>query len=207
MNRTRRIVPVLALAVLASGLILPASGAEEGFVELFNGKDLKGFVVFPAALQDKGTFSVKDGAITVAGKPNGYFRTEKSYKNFHLKFDWKFTKGGNSGLLVHITGKDQVWPKCVEVQGQQSDHGRIFAIGGAKGKFEVDKAAQKEVIKPGEWNTTEVISEDGKLTSMINGKKISSGTGDLKEGTIGFQSEGTELFFKNIKIKEMKEMK
>jgi hypothetical protein len=201
MFRTHRIVPILALGILST-LLPSVVAAEEGFVDLFNGKDLKGFVIVPGTLKD--TFTVKDGAIVVSGKPNGYFRTEKSFKNYHLKFDWKFTKGGNSGLLVHITGGDKVWPKCVEVQGQQSDHGRIFAIGGAKGKFDLDKAAQKEAIKPGEWNTTEVISENGKLTSLVNGKKVSWGEGDLKEGTFGFQSEGTELFFKNIKIKEMK---
>ncbi len=196
---------LLVLALLASFAGTPRVGAadkDDGYVDLFNGKDLTGWSIVPESA--KGAFTVKDGVIAVAGKPAGYFHTDKSYKNYHLKFDWKFVKDGNSGLLVHITGGHKVWPKSVEVQGQQKDHGRIFAIGGAKGKFEVDKAAQKAAIKVGDWNTTEVISENGKLTSFINGKKVCSGESDLKEGQFGLQSEGSPLLFKNIKIKETK---
>jgi hypothetical protein len=96
-----------------------------------------------------------------------------------------------------------VWPKCVEVQGLQKDHANIFAIGGAKGSFKKDAAAQKKAIKIGEWNTTEVVCKDGEITSKINGIQIATGKGDLMEGQLGWQSEGTELHFKNIKIKVM----
>ena len=197
----------LSVAAWAATFAILSSGATAGgddFVSLFNGKDLTGWKTIVAGKnQDaaKETFTVKDGAIVVSGKPNGYFYTEKSYKNYILKFDWKFIKDGNSGLLVHITGEHKVWPKCVEVQGLQKDHGTIFAIGGAKGKFKTDSEAQKKAIKFGDWNTTEVIVRDGEITSKINGIQIATGTGDLKEGPFGFQSEGTELHFKNIKIK------
>lgn len=200
----RKTLPLLALA---AGLLLvsvdtrAADKVEEGFVALFNGKDLSGFKT--VGVKDD-TITVKEGVIDVSGKPNGYFHTDKSYKNFVLKFDWKFLKNGNSGTLVHITGKQKVWPKCIEVQGMQTDHGRIFAIGGAKGKFTVDKAAQKKAIKIGEWNTTEIISKDGMLTSKINGVEVSTGKGDLTEGQIGWQSEGAPLQFKNIRIMESK---
>jgi len=192
------------VAALAAGLSLglAARAGEEGFVSLFDGKDLSGWKIVPE--NAKGTFTVKGGEIVVSGKPNGYFYSDKSYKNYILRFDWKFIKDGNSGLLVHITGAHKVWPKCVEVQGMQKDHGRIFAIGGAKGKFDVDKKAQEKAIKIGDWNTTEVICKDGEITSKINGVQISTGKGELTEGPFGFQSEGTELHFKNIRIKELK---
>jgi hypothetical protein len=196
----RTALPLAALFCAAA--ILQAG--DEGFASLFNGKDLTGWKwIISGADQDKGkdTFTVKDGAIVVSGKPNGYFYTDKSYKNYVLKFDWKFIKDGNSGLLVHITGAHKVWPKCVEVQGLQKDHGNIFAIGGAKGKFKKDAEAQKKAIKIGDWNTTEVLVKDGEITSKINGMQVSTGTCDLKEGPFGLQSEGTELHFKNIKIK------
>jgi hypothetical protein len=182
-----------------------SAGDDKGFVELFNGKDLTGFkTILSNGKPDEGkTFTVKDGVIVVSGKPNGYFYTDKSYKNYVLRFDWKFIKDGNSGLLVHITGAHKVWPKCVEVQGLQKDHANIFAIGGAKGSFKKDAAAQKKAIKIGEWNTTEVVCKDGEITSKINGIQIATGKGDLMEGQLGWQSEGTELHFKNIKIKVM----
>jgi hypothetical protein len=200
----RKILPFLALAA-GIALFGPASAAdekvEEGFTRLDNGKDLTGFKTQGGK---EGTFTVKEGVIDVSGNPSGYFYTEKSYKNYTLKFDWKFLKDGNSGTLVHITGDHKVWPKCIEVQGMQKDHGNIFAIGGAKGTFKKDAKAQKEAIKIGEWNTTEIISKDGNLTAKINGVEVSSGKGELSEGPIGWQSEGSPLQFKNIRIKEDK---
>jgi len=201
-------------AILAAALVTLAPAVSAGgkksdskdFVNLFNGKDLTGFkTVLSGGKEDDGkVFSVKDGVINVSGNPNGYFYTDKSYKNYVLRFDWKYLKDGNSGLLVHITGKHSVWPKCVEVQGMQKDHGNIFAIGGAKGTFKTDKDAQKEAIKIGDWNTTEVTVKNGMITSSINGKQVSTGkitSDDVTEGPFGFQSEGAPLQFKNIKIK------
>ncbi len=191
------------------------AGDDKDFVSLFNGKDLTGWKTI---VQGKGspsqTFTVKDGVIVVSGKPNGYFYTEKSYKNYILRFDWKYIKDGNSGLLVHIQGKHKVWPKCVEVQGLQSDHGNIFPLGAKfqgtlalkdkEAKAAARKAmsdAQKKAIKKNDWNTTEVICKDGSITSKINGIQIDTGKGELTEGPFGLQSEGVELHFKNIKIK------
>lgn len=203
----RRGLPLVAV-VVAFALSGNVTAQEEGFTPLFNGKDMTGWKV---VLAGKGgdaakTFKVEDGKIVVSGAPNGYFYTDKSYKNYVLRFDWQYPKkSGNSGLLVHIKGDHKVWPTSVEVQGMHTDHGRIFAIGGAKGKFDVNKEAQKKAIKGvGEWNTTEVICENGKITSKVNGTEVSSGSGDLMEGPFGFQSEGVELWYKNIRIKVAK---
>jgi hypothetical protein len=204
-------VSLIAVALLvAIGVV---SAQDEGFKPLFNGKDLSSFRIVPASAEQ--AFKVQDGMIVVSGKPAGYFATDKGYKNYVLRFDWRYKRpdglqdeakfNGNSGLLVHITGEHKVWPRSVEVQGMNREHGRIFAIGGAKGKYTTDTAAQKKAIKPvGEWNTTEVTSENGKLTSKVNGVVISEGMGELTEGPIGWQSEGAEIHFRNIQIKELK---
>ncbi len=195
----RTFLPLAACLSLLAGAAVNAD--DKGFVDLFNGKDLTGWKTNVFGKDDGGVFTVKEGVIVVRGKPNGYFYTEKSYKNYILRFDWKFPTDGNSGLLVHIQKHGKGWPKSVEVQGLQKDHGHIFAIGGAKGTFKTDKEAQAKAIKISDWNTTEVLSRDGSLSSKINGLQISSGKGELTEGPFGFQSEGAELHFKNIKIK------
>jgi hypothetical protein len=210
-------LPVLTLAAVLLGFgSSPAADTDGGFIPLFNGKNFDGWKF---ALKDKAdpakTWSVKDGVIICTGRPNGYFYTDKGYKNYVIRYDWRYKRpeglkedkdfNGNSGLLVHITGEHKVWPKCVEVQGLNKDHGHIFAIAGAKGTYSVDKDAQKKAIKPvGEWNTTEVISKDGELTAKVNGTEVSKGKGELTEGPIGLQSEGAEIHFRNIRIKEMK---
>jgi len=180
-----------------------ADDDDKGFVKLFDGKSLDGWKVNVFGKDDGKVFTVKDGAIVVSGKPNGYFYTEKSYKNYVLRFDWKFSKDGNSGLLMHIQGHGKSWPRSLEIQGEQRTHASIIPIG-IKVKGKTDKDAQKKAIKFGEWNTTEVAINDGEFSAKINGQLISTGkilSEDVKEGPIGFQSEGTELHFKNIKIK------
>ncbi len=199
----RLLLPVLTfaagLALLGSAL---AGDKEEGFTPLFNGKDFNGwkFQLGKKDADPSKTFTVKDGAIHVSGSPGGYVYTDKSYQNYILRFEWKFLKDGNSGILVHIQPPHRVWPKCIEVQGMQRGHGAIFGLG-AKGKFSVDKDAQKKAIKIGEWNSTEILSQNGELTSKVNGIQISTGECELKEGPFGFQSEGVPLLFKNIRIK------
>jgi len=93
-------------------------------IELFNGKDMDGWV---SHLKDNTeaakVWSVKDGLLLCVGKPNGYLRTEKSYANYKLTVEWRFAKAGNTGVLVHINGKDKVWPLCVECQGMHKAQG------------------------------------------------------------------------------------
>src|SRR5437879_4518543 len=58
---------------------------ESGFVPMFNGKDLTGWVNVNCA---PSTFFVKDGEIITTGKPTGYLRTARQYENFIADFEW-----------------------------------------------------------------------------------------------------------------------
>lgn len=208
-----RRLSVLVLGGLFAALGGNALAGDQDFKDLFNGRDLSGWKTIVQIrdatdkkkvthkADDGKTFSVKNGVIVVSGSPQGYFYTDKSYRNYVLRFDWKFAKDGNSGLLVHIQPPHEVWPKSVEVQGMQSQHGKIFAIRGAKGEFKTDANAQKSAIRMADWNTTEVTVKNGEISSKINGIPISTGKADVMEGPFGLQSEGSELYFKNIKIK------
>lgn len=189
---------------------------EDGFMPLFNGKDLKGWKTF--LKDDKAdaakTFVVKDGAIQVTGQPFGYIYTEKAYKNYVLRYSWMFPKDQpdkttmNTGLLVHITGEPKIWPKSVEPQGRYKDHGKIYFPGWDKGTTDAneskfDEEAQKKALKASdEWNTTETIAKaDGSIAVKINGVSVATGKTALTSGPIGFQSEGARVHFKDIKIK------
>jgi hypothetical protein len=222
MHRTllRRCLP---LAALALGLVClganPTSAADdkdEGFKELFNGKDFTGIKFEVGKGDPMKTWSVKDGAIICTGRPNGYFYTEKPYKNYVLKYDWLYERpsgledeekfGGNSGCLVHINEPHKVWPKCVEVQGMNRDHGMLLFLNCKNMGAKFDRPAlQKARKKVGEWNTTEIeCKADGSIAAKVNGTPVSSGKSDLTEGVIGWQSEGAPIHFRNIKIKELK---
>jgi hypothetical protein len=186
----------------------------DGWVPLFNGKDLTGLKVqFKEKAKDADpnkTFTVKDSALIVSGKPTCYIYTEKSYKDYVLTFDWRFPKDSlpdsNSGCLVHIQEPyTLVMPKSVEPQGRYKDHGKLFFVR-VKGEGTFDEAAHKKALKPmGEWSTTEVTCQaDGTVSVKLNGVPVSQGKTELTSGPIGFQCEGWEIHFRNIKIKENK---
>jgi hypothetical protein len=217
MFRSLRIAFVAVFAASLGVLVSQAAaGDDQGFVALFNGKDLTGWKTNLFGKDDGKTFTVKDDYLRVSGKPNGYFYTDKSYKNYVLKFDWRYLRpekleddkkfGGNSGLLVHIQSHGKSWPNCLEVQGANGSHASFISIGKTgltAAKF--DKAAlEKARHKVGEWNTTEMTIRNGEVAVKVNGQPVSSAKITLADGAIGFQSEGSELHFKNIKIKVLK---
>lgn len=190
------------------------AGDLKGFKPLFNGKDLTGWKTFLKDGKGEATkaFVVKDGEIQVPGQPFGYFYTEKSFKNYILRYSWTYPKDQpekttmNSGLLIHIQEPHKIWPHSVEPQARYKDHGKLFFIGFAKDakttqKFDED--AQKKALKPShEWNTTEVTAKgDGSIEVRINGALVTTGKSDLTSGPIGFQSEGARIHFKDIQIK------
>ncbi|MGQ0635566.1 MAG: 3-keto-disaccharide hydrolase [Planctomycetaceae bacterium] len=207
------IANICALVLLVSG----AWAAESDFKPLWNGTDLNDFEQF-GLVED--TCTVEGGLLKCTGKPLGYLATKKSYKNYVLRFDFRFARpedlqddtsfGGNSGFLLHITGgpgygPGKAFPKCVEVNGMNRELGRTFGTAmdvQLKAKF--DAEARKQAIKPvGEWNAIEIVSNDGAVKVLLNGTQVcESQPGKLREGPIGFQSEGSEIYFRNLRIKE-----
>src|SRR3712207_6323465 len=74
------------------------SGTTAAFKDLFNGKDLTGWVNVNT---DKDTWSVKDGVLICSGQPIGVMRSDRQYENFVLHIEWKHLQpGGNSGVFV-----------------------------------------------------------------------------------------------------------
>jgi hypothetical protein len=210
-------IPIRNLLAIATTALLVSSshaGGDKDFKPLFNGKDLSGWKIF---LKDEKadpakTIIVKDGEIQVSGQPYGYLYTEKTYKNYIIRYWWTYPKDQpdnttmNSGLLLHIQAPHKVWPKSIEPQGRYMDHGKLFFIGfdkADKKESTFDEAAQKKALKPShEWNTTEaIVRSDGTIEVRINGILVSTGKTELTNGRIGFQSEGARIHFKDITIK------
>lgn len=203
--RPHRLSALLALAIVS------AAPPDDG-TPLVQGDDPDQFTLVGFG---KDTIAIKDGEIRLTGKPNGYFATKKSHKDYVLTFEWMYEKpegykegdrfDGNSGVLVHISGGHKVWPKCTEVQLANSDAGHIFAINGAKFTGTKDAAAQKKAIKPvGEWNREEITCKGDAIACTINGIEVARGTGaDPAEGPIGFQSEGRPIRFRKMTIRSL----
>lgn len=208
---------VLALFFSLSAGSLQAQ--EAGFVSLFDGQSLTGWV------GNKSSYLVKDGMIVIEpkGGGGGNLYTEKEYGNFILRFEFQLTPGANNGLGIHAplegdaayVGKefqilDNEAEKYAGLQTYQY-HGSLYGVMSAKRGF----------LRPtGEWNQQEVRINHPYVTVILNGEVIlegnyleasQSGTLDKKEhpglsrsrGHIGFLGHGDLVRFRNIKIKEL----
>ena len=64
-----------------------------GPVELFNGKDLTGWVsTLQGDSAESKVWPVLDGMLRCSGQPYGYLRTEKTWTNYHLMIEWRWTR-------------------------------------------------------------------------------------------------------------------
>ncbi len=190
----------------------------EGFVSLFNGKDLSNWA------GNEHSYSVEDGTIVIRpAKSGGNLYTEKEYADFVFRFEFKLTPGANNGLGVRTPMEgnaayegyelqilDNTAPVYAELQPYQY-HGSVYGIIPAKRGF----------LKPvGEWNSQEVYMKGDQVRITLNGTVIVDG--DLKEaskngtpdhlehpglsrtsGHIAFLGHGSLLWFRNIRIKEL----
>ena len=210
----RRLTRTLLALVIAACALPTQAADDEGFTSLFNGKDLTGWkpVLGNKNADPNNTWSVADNMLTCKGTPAGYIRTEKEYSNYIIKYEWRYTRPsdlkddkdfkGNNGCLVHMQLPDKVWPESIEVQGMNRDAGSIFPVAPAKGP----RAMQSHKAKPvGEWNSFVITCKDGSIECVLNGEHTNKAEGySVKKGYILLQSEGAEIHFRNIMIKELK---
>lgn len=212
-----------ALALLST---FAHAADEEGFVPMFNGKDLSGWVNANCAPE---TWSIKDGVIRCTGIPTGAMRTEKQYENFILECEWRhLTSGGNSGVFIWgspISAPGVPFLRGIEVQvldhGYMKNadpkkprwfttHGDVFPIHGATMEPHGDHNGQRsfpseERSKPSpEWNHYRITGNNGTLTLAVNGKVVSGGDKCFwRKGYLALESEGAPVEFRNVRIKEL----
>ena len=199
--------------------------ADDGFVPLFNGKDLTGWVPVNVAPE---TFTVCDGMIVTTGQPIGVLRTAKMYENFIAEFEWRHLKsGGNSGFFIWGDGLPATggpFPRGIEIQildpgfyvkGKNewySTHGDIFAVNGAAltvaGRISPNgkrSFPSEERTKPSpEWNHYRVVANNGDISLSVNGKEVTiAKAASPRKGYLMLEAEGSEAHFRNLRIKEL----
>ena len=198
-----------------------------GFVDLFNGKDLTGWVDVNTSPK---TWSVKDGLLVCTGKPIGVMRSEKQYENFVLVIEWRHMKeGGNSGVFLWSDAKpggnrlpkgmevqmlELQWPHINADRNGKPRHfgfvsGELFGAGGMKAVPENPRGGRSMSYEfrckgVGEWNRYVVVAVDGTVKLSINGKFVNGiREADLRKGYLCLEAEGSEIHFRNIKIMEL----
>jgi len=184
-------------------------------INLWNGEDFSSWVKFipDSTVNTDTVWNIVDGVINCNGKPSGYIRTENDYANYNLTLEWRWPSDpGNSGVLLHMSIPDTVWPKSIEAQLLSGNAGDFYVIGGTEMDEHVNKdsrqiAKQKKSSENplGEWNKYEIICNDNTITLYVNGVMQNKATNtSVNYGKIALQSEGRPIQFRNIKLEPVK---
>jgi len=216
---------IFLVAAVCNGL----AADDAGFVPLFNGRDLTGWVNANCAPE---TWSVRDGVIHCTGRPTGALRTTRQYENFILEVEWRhLSSGGNSGVFIWgtpIAAPGVPFLRGIEVQvldhgyaeqyekqtGKKSDwfttHGDVFPIHGATmkpfGRHNGDRSfpSEERSKRSPEWNHYRIVGSNGVLRLHVNGKEVSGGEEcNYRKGYLALESEGAPVEFRNLRIKEL----
>lgn len=140
--------PFLRFCLAACCAVSSSAFAEDGWISLFNGKDLSGWSTTIDKLKvgedpDK-LVQVRDGAIHMYPDSDpekrvafGVITHEKTFSRFHLSLEYRWLEKKfaprkeairDAGLLYHATKTDKIWPSSVEYQIQEGDSGDIIFI-------------------------------------------------------------------------------
>jgi len=221
MGRVGTAIAVVLVVASASVAVGGTAQVEEGFVPLFNGTDLTGWVG-----SVKG-YVVEDGVLVCKKKGGGQLYTKRDYANFILRFDFKLEAGGNNGLAIRNPPGGHAAYQGMELQILDDDHQRYAKLAPYQyhGSIYGVVPAKRGHLEPaGEWNVQEVTADgttikvvlngtaivDADLQPFIDGKdtpdhKGVKGHPGLKRtaGRIGFMGHGSRVEFRNIRIREL----
>jgi hypothetical protein len=200
----------------------------EGFVSMFNGKDLtgwQGLVEDPvkrakmtpeelakkqaeANLKVPSNWSVKDGCIVFTGDFYDNLCSVKDYGNFEMIVDWRITKKGDSGIYLRGSPQVQIWDVTRVEDGAQVGSGGLY--NNKKNRSTPLKVADNPVD---EWNTFRITMIGEKVTVYLNGELVVDNVTlenywdrsipIFPKGAIELQAHGTNLAFRDIYVKEL----
>lgn len=193
---TRRLFPALCLLLWIAGFT-GANEPPEGYVALFNGQDLTGWVQMNGS-----KFFAEEGVIKHR-QGMGWLRTIEQYDNFLLRLEIRWLKDRqDSGVFLRSGVEGNNWPDHkYEVQCENSE--RIVHIFGTDCRR--DPAQAQALLKPtGEWNTLEILCDGAHCQVKLNGELASSADNLTPgKGYLGLQGENGELEFRNLFLKPL----
>jgi hypothetical protein len=193
----------------------------EGFVALFNGRDLEGWqglVELPKREKDPAKYAaqvkaaserilphwtVKDGVLSYDGKGNS-LQTAKDYGDFELHVSWRIGPKADSGIYLRGIPQVQIWDPAQNPVGS----GGLF--NNQKNASRPLKCADRSV---GQWNAFRITMKGEVVNVWLNGERVVEDT-PLENywkrdaplparGPIELQHHGNPLEFKNVYLKEL----
>lgn len=202
---------------------LPAPDAD-GFVSLFNGKDMSGWVWNNSWQGNDGGYTVQDGAMVCDPEKAGNIYTDREFSDFIFRFEFKMmTKAANNGVGIRAPLTGDAAYSGMEIQILDHDDPEYSWIKPyqAHGSVYGTIPAERGYLKPvGEWNDEEIKIDGRWIQVTLNGHVITQGHLDAARmpntldhldhpglarttGHIGFLGHGYSLGFRNLRVKEL----
>ena len=222
---------VVSAALLAAAFAFtPKKEKVDGWVKLFDGKTTTGWHTWKQTTAGS-AWKADDGALKLdasSKEGRGDLVTNDEFENFDLKYEWKISEGGNSGVLFNVN-EDQKYEATYhtgpEMQVLDNDKHADGKIPKHRAGNLYDLIQGPDVAKPvGEWNKAEIVLNKGSLKFYLNGvnvvtttmwddnwKKMVAGSkfkqwpdfGTFKKGHIVLQDHGNEVWYQNVMIKKL----
>ena len=204
-----------------------SAASEDGFVSIFNGKDLEGWRVYCG----RHGYHVKDGIITgtaKAGEKNGFLTWHQPVRNFELQFEVKCDTDLNSGCQIRsaINHKKRGHLNGPQVEIAETGwFGRVYGEGLSVEKEDGTRIARKwlspaysqekknSIWKSGAWNHYRILTEGPRYRVWVNGELLTDFEDPLTDlsGVIGLQVHsvpekyaGLQVHWKNIRLKTLR---
>lgn len=221
-------VTLCSIFLTALSLSTTLADEERDFISLFDGKTLNGWRAYQ---QDEipGNWTVENGAIRGSGKGVDLV-TELQFGDFELKFEWKISPGGNSGVIYRVT-EDQkksyhTGPEyqILDESLAADDEPKVPPTVSAGALYGLYGATEKPIQSAGEFHTGRIVARGNHIEHWLNGAKIvdcEMESDDWKkkvaaskfhawprfaknqQGHIVLQSHGSPVWFKNLRVKKL----
>jgi len=174
--------------------------AGQGFVPLFNGKDLTGWVTHPG---QPGHWRVENGILIGSGAEwSSLWTVRKSYRDFHLRVEARINERGDSGVFFRWLEPQGGYQ--AQILGYPAGTGSL--IYSRTGKTDVH--SRESLVAPGHWFVLDVIADGDHIVINVNGKTTADYTDaqrSLSSGSLGIEQRlpATVIEFRRIDVKEL----
>jgi len=208
---------------------------KDGWALLYDGKTLNGWHVYNKGNKASNWVATDSELVCnphLVAMSHDDLVTDKAYTNYDLRFEWKISKGGNSGVFFDVqedTAYGTAWMTGPEYQlldnENSTDHNHNDTLRQAGCLYSLAALKNHAAAKPyGEWNESRILHQNGKVTFWLNGTLSAEedmkserwpqlvaasnlhtfpNFGKFTNGKIALQDWNKGVSFRNIKVKEL----